>query len=123
MSQIIDNITVAVVSSLLSWFLGWRVRAGYENSKIEREKTKVYNWLHNATCGAEVKDKWRTTEVIANAVKLPKERVSYICSFHEGIRFKQENERETNEAPVEKWAIKKLVPEAVNFRKEADAFS
>ena len=54
--------------------------------KIEyRDKTRVYNWLYEATKDEELK--WRSTRAIASYNDLTEDRVRYICSIHDKIKL------------------------------------
>jgi len=112
-----DALTVGFVGGALAGLTVWGVNLVKEKTMTEIDKRRVYNWLYQRTkkgkglsMGSPINDpRWVSTLEMACFTNLSIERIRYICSVHEKIRPKIEQDLWKGDPLKEEWAIREFV--------------
>ena len=111
-----EGVAVGGVGGFIAGVTIWLVQLLKEKVTECRHKNRVYDWLYKKTekyrgltVGTPNDPRWIPTMEIASYTNLTPDRVRYICSIHEKIRPKMEEDLFPKESLEEEWGIREFL--------------
>jgi hypothetical protein len=82
-----NQIATAVISAAIIGLFAWFVKLFRDN----RDNKKIYEFMRRSL--RETNFRFRTTEAISSATRIPEDRVAKLCSKHKKIRRNQKEKQ------------------------------